>query len=122
MRWASFAFGLVAIRAADAEQHLIFGDALELALAWQLRPAVALLADELPEFLGHDHAAGTRLVGDAARQVHRRAEPVAAARQALAAGDSCAQGRELLALLVNRLEQLKGRVEQRAGVRGDQHR
>src|SRR3954454_18920768 len=74
--------------AAHAEQHLVVRDALELAPAWQLGPAVAVVADLVLELGAHDNGAGARLVGDTAREIDWGAEPVTAAREAVAARDA----------------------------------
>src|SRR3954447_9337357 len=113
--------GRVWIAAADPEQDLVLADALELALARQLRPVVAVLAELVLELRADDHRARPRLVGDAACQVDRRAEPVAGARQALAKCHPGAHRRELLALRLDALEQVQQGLEQRARLRRHEH-
>src|SRR6476660_7323282 len=95
-----------------AIQDLVLRYALELAPAGQLGPDVAVLADLVLELLGHDDAARPRLVRDAAREVDRRPEPVATARQPFARRDTGAQRRELHALGLDRVDQPEYGVEQ----------
>src|SRR3954453_10065844 len=54
----------VPLAAADAEEHLVLADALELALARQLRPVVSVVAELVLELGAHHHRAWPRLVGD----------------------------------------------------------
>src|SRR3954454_787165 len=97
----------VPLAAADAEEDLVLADALELALARQLRPVVAVLAELVLDLCAHHHRARPRLVGDAACQVDRRAEPVAGARQALPECHPGAHRREVLALRLDAIEQVQ---------------
>src|SRR3954471_1759416 len=102
------------LAAAHAEEDLVLADALELALARQLRPVVAVLADLVLELCAHHHRAWSCLVGDPACQVDRCAEPVAGAGEAFATRDPRSHRRELFALRLDALEQVEQRLEQRA--------
>src|SRR3954454_15455617 len=97
----------VPLAAPDAEEDLVLADALELALARQLRPVVAVLAELVLELCAHYHRARPRLVGDPACQVDRCAEPVAGAGEAFATRYSRSDRRELVALRLDALEQVE---------------
>src|SRR4051794_30466105 len=72
--------------------------------------------------LGREHAPRPRHAGQPRRHVHRPPVPVAAAADRLAARDTRAQHREVLALVLGRAHEVERHLHERLGVGRHEHR